>query len=204
MKIAIVGTGAMGSIYAGLLGLFLVASGPLERWGMEWLSVHMIMHVVEMFFLPPLLIIGAPSVPLMFAFPVDSRRRLLRASIRLFSARGYHGVSVDQIVAVHANAHYTYVFDGGDKLFCPLSIGEVESRLDGGRFVRVHRSHIVNIDRVVGYKRSGDNELVEMAAIEHYLVPVSRSRVASLKSRVAGLTGASADFASGRDRFAGQ
>jgi diguanylate cyclase len=117
---------------------------------------------------------------------------------------GTHFVAVDQIVAVHANAHYTYVFDGGDKLFCPLSIGEVESRLDGGRFVRVHRSHIVNIDRVVGYKRSGDNELVEMAAIQHYLVPVSRSRVASLKSRVASLTGASADFASGRDRFAAQ
>jgi NO-binding membrane sensor protein with MHYT domain len=117
---------------------------------------------------------------------------------------GTHFVAVDQIVAVHANAHYTYVFDGGDKLFCPLSIGEVESRLDGGRFVRVHRSHIVNIDRVVGYKRSGDNELVEMAAIPHYLVPVSRSRVASLKSRVASLTGAGADFASGRDRFAAQ
>jgi hypothetical protein len=117
---------------------------------------------------------------------------------------GTHFVAVDQIVAVHANAHYTYVFDGGDKLFCPLSIGEVESRLDGGRFVRVHRSHIVNIDRVVGYKRSGDNELVEMAAIQHYLVPVSRSRAASLKSRVASLTGASADFASGRDRFAAQ
>jgi diguanylate cyclase len=117
---------------------------------------------------------------------------------------GTHFVAVDQIVAVHANAHYTYVFDGGDKLFCPLSIGEVESRLDGGRFVRVHRSHIVNIDRVVGYKRSGDNELVEMAAIQHYLVPVSRSRVASLKSRVASLTGASAAFAPGRDRFAAQ
>ena len=108
---------------------------------------------------------------------------------------GTHFVAVDQIVAVHANAHYTYVFDGGDKLFCPLSIGEVESRLDGGRFVRVHRSHIVNIDRVVGYKRSGDNELVQMAAVHHYLVPVSRSRVASLKSRVASLTGAAEDFA---------
>ena len=33
---------------------------------------------------------------------------------------GTHFVAVDQIVAVHANAHYTYVFDGGDKLFCPL------------------------------------------------------------------------------------
>ena len=117
---------------------------------------------------------------------------------------GTHFVAVDQIVAVHANAHYTYVFDGGDKLFCPLSIGEVESRLDGGRFVRVHRSHIVNIDRVIGYKRSGDSELVEMAAGHHYLVPVSRTRVASLKSRVAGLTGATPVFVAGPNRFAAQ
>jgi NO-binding membrane sensor protein with MHYT domain len=117
---------------------------------------------------------------------------------------GTHFVAVDHIVAIHANAHYTFVFDGGDKLFCPLSIGEVESRLDDGRFVRVHRSHIVNIDRVVGYKRSGDSELVAMAAAHHYLVPVSRSRVASLKSRVASLTGAPPAFAPDRDRAAAQ
>src|SRR5262249_9960707 len=61
-------------------------------------------------------------------------------------------VAVDDIVAVHANAHYTYIFTGSAKLFCPLAIGDVESRLDATRFVRVHRSHIVNLDRVVGLK----------------------------------------------------
>jgi len=99
-------------------------------------------------------------------------------------------VAVDSVVAVHANAHYTYVFNGNDRLFCPLAISDVEQRLDSSRFVRVHRSHIVNIERVIGYKRSGDNELVEMQAAEHYAVPVSRSRVGSLKSRVAAITGA--------------
>ena len=114
-----------------------------------------------------------------------------------------HFVAVEDVVAVHANAHYTYIFDGNDKLFCPLAIGDVESRLDNSRFVRVHRSHIVNIDRVVGYRRSGDNELVEMAAVQHYAVPVSRSRVGSLKSRVAALTGV--DLATRRrHRFAAQ
>jgi diguanylate cyclase len=102
---------------------------------------------------------------------------------------GTHFLAVDDVVAIHANAHYTHLFNGKDKLFCPLAIGDVESRLDKRRFVRVHRSHIVNIDRVVGYKRSGDNELVEMAASHHYVVPVSRSRIGSLKSRVAALTG---------------
>ena len=117
---------------------------------------------------------------------------------------GTHFLAVEQVVDVHANAHYTYVFDGNDKLFCPLAIGDVESRLDNSHFVRVHRSHIVNIDRVVGYKRSGDNELVEMAAPHHYLVPVSRSRIGSLKSRGATLNGADPAFAPRRRHFASQ
>ena len=66
------------AFYAGLTGLILVVSGPLERWAMTRLSIHMVLHIVEMFYLPPLLIIGAPWVPLLFAIPVDQRRRLLR------------------------------------------------------------------------------------------------------------------------------
>jgi len=100
-----------------------------------------------------------------------------------------HFLAVEDVVAIHANAHYTYIFNGNDKLFCPLAIGDIESRLDNSRFVRIHRSHIVNIDRVVGYKRAGDNELVEMAAAHDYTVPVSRSRIGWLKTRVAALTG---------------
>jgi DNA-binding LytR/AlgR family response regulator len=94
-------------------------------------------------------------------------------------------IAVEDVVAVHANAHYTYVFDGARKLFCPLAIGEVESRLDKNRFIRVHRSHIINIDRVVGHRRNGDSELVELTGSDHYSVPVSRSRIGWLKSRIA-------------------
>ena len=115
-----------------------------------------------------------------------------------------HFLAVEQVVAVHANAHYTYIFDGNDKLFCPLAIGDVESRLDDRHFVRVHRSHIVNITRVVGYRRSGDNELVEMAGATPSLVPVSRSRIGSLKSRVASLAGHDPAVVRKRQRFAVQ
>jgi diguanylate cyclase len=93
-------------------------------------------------------------------------------------------IAVEDVVAVHANAHYTYVFNGTLKLFCPLAIGEVESRLDKNRFIRVHRSHIINIDRVIGHRRNGDSELVELTATDHYSVPVSRSRIGWLKSRI--------------------
>ena len=95
-----------------------------------------------------------------------------------------HHVAVEAIVAVHANAHYTYIFDGTAKLFCPLPISDVETRLDTSRFVRVHRSHIVNIERVIRLKRAGDSGLVELDAPDAYAVPVSRSRVGWLKSRI--------------------
>ena len=63
-----------------------------------------------------------------------------------------------------------------------------KQRLDPDRFIRVHRSHIVNIAHVIGHRRAGDNELIEMDA-DHYTVPVSRSRIGALKSRVAALNG---------------
>jgi NO-binding membrane sensor protein with MHYT domain len=93
-----------------------------------------------------------------------------------------HYVAVDDIVAVHANAHYTHIFDGRAQLFCPLAIGEVESRLDAARFARVHRSHIVNLDRIVGLKRAGDSGAIELP--DRSMVPVSRSRLGWLKARL--------------------
>lgn len=95
-----------------------------------------------------------------------------------------HYVAVDTVVAVHANAHYTHIFDGTAKLFCPLPISDVEAQLDTSRFLRVHRSHIVNIERVRRLKRVGDSGMVELDAADTYEVPVSRGRVGWLKSRI--------------------
>jgi NO-binding membrane sensor protein with MHYT domain len=95
-----------------------------------------------------------------------------------------HFLPVGEVVAVQANAHYTYLFDGANKLFCPLAIGEVEALLDRARFMRVHRSHIINIERVTGTRRAGDSELVELAGDSRLTVPVSRSRAGSLKMRI--------------------
>ena len=79
------------ALYVGLLGLVVAASGPLERWAMARLSIHMVLHILEMFYLPPLLIIGAPWIPLLFAVPVDQRRRLLRWYWHSGWASGFRG-----------------------------------------------------------------------------------------------------------------
>ena len=93
-------------------------------------------------------------------------------------------VAVENVLAVHANAHYTYIFDGARKLFCPLPIGVVEARLDRRRFARVHRSHIVNLDHVVGVKRSGEAGFAELDGPAPYAVPVARNKINWLKGQI--------------------
>jgi diguanylate cyclase len=95
-----------------------------------------------------------------------------------------HYLPVESIVAIHADAHYTQVFDGSTSYFCAFSIGEVEHRLDPSRFARVHRSHIVDVGRIIGAKFNGDGGSLELAGQERHSVPVSRGRVAEIKARL--------------------
>lgn len=87
-----------------------------------------------------------------------------------------------EIYAVRADAHYTYVFDGVEDHFCNLSISEIESRLDPQTFLRVHRSHLVNVAHAAALKRVRDQGLLELDCAEHHEVPVSRSRLPKLRA----------------------
>ncbi|TYC65722.1 carbon monoxide dehydrogenase [Stappia sp. BW2] len=93
-------------------------------------------------------------------------------------------IGIVDICAVHADAHYTRICDGNREFFCPLSISEAEQQLDPKIFNRVHRSHIVNLNRVVSYKRSGDGGVLVLAGQAAQSVPVSRSRWRRVKARL--------------------
>ena len=67
--------------------------------------------------------------------PDRTRRRLLRASIRLFSARGYHGVSVDQIVAeAQVNKRMVYHYFGSKEKIYRAALLDVYNRIEGVEF----------------------------------------------------------------------
>jgi diguanylate cyclase len=90
-------------------------------------------------------------------------------------------IKVEQIFAVRADAHYTFVFDGLNDFFSPLAIGEVEELLADGSFLRVHRSHLVNLDRVKCVRRAGDNAIAELTGLPK-AIPVSRSKFNELRA----------------------
>jgi diguanylate cyclase len=97
-----------------------------------------------------------------------------------------HYLPTDTIVLVQADTHYTTLFDGTARSFCPLSIGEVEARLDPERFLRVHRSYILAVAHIANLRRSGDGGVATLDTANAASVPVSRGRYPALKGRLSG------------------
>jgi cytochrome c oxidase assembly factor CtaG/ferredoxin len=70
------------SFYAGLITILVALMSPLDAFAGWLLTVHMIQHLLLMMVAPPLLLYGAPYLPLLFGL----RRDLLRDGLQPFLA----------------------------------------------------------------------------------------------------------------------
>jgi NO-binding membrane sensor protein with MHYT domain len=99
-------------------------------------------------------------------------------------ADGTHFIDSAEVRSVRADAHYTQVHDGSRERMCPWSISEAEAQLDPVWFVRVHRSHIVAIPHITLVRKEGDGAVIELDGPSPHRVPVSRAKIAEVKSRL--------------------
>ncbi|MDH5797332.1 MAG: LytTR family transcriptional regulator DNA-binding domain-containing protein [Paracoccaceae bacterium] len=89
----------------------------------------------------------------------------------------------NEIAAIRAEGHYTLLYIGKEKLFCPWSVTEAESRLVSAGFVRVHRGYLVNPKFVSSFERLKDNGVLYFDGVESLSkVPVSRSKIAAVRA----------------------
>lgn len=105
-------------------------------------------------------------------------------------------ISYNEVISVRADAHYTYVFNGNDDLFCPISITELETRLPKEDFFRTHRSYIVSLAHVSAVKRAADAGIAELDSPIQRSVPVSRGRMAALRKELSERHGKTGDTGS--------
>lgn len=78
-------------------------------------------------------------------------------------------VELDEIIRLQAESNYTHIFLTGKRLFVSAkTLKEYDEILQGHRFLRVHKSHLVNPRHINGYDKAGllhmsDNTIVEVA-----------------------------------------
>ena len=85
-------------------------------------------------------------------------------------------LDLDEIVYIQADAHYSLVHDMKVHYFCNLSLSDLEKRLPGDRFLRVHRSFIVNTSKVKALERTRDHGKLLFDREGRNSVPISRRR----------------------------
>ncbi len=88
---------------------------------------------------------GSPSQPL--------SRILVRDRGRIFP------LSLDEIEHLRADLKYTQIMARGESFLVRIALTELEARLDGSRFMRIHRSAIVNLDFVASMRPDDQSQL---------------------------------------------
>ncbi len=94
-----------------------------------------------------------------------------------------HLIDPEEIVFIKAENVYSRVVTIGGEFFCDLSLGVLEAGLSQERFFRIHRSYLVNLDRVQKVIREGNAVTLLMANSDNRL-PVSRNRAKDFLVRV--------------------
>jgi len=125
-----------------------------------------------------------PALP-----PVRERARLALADApldRIFVQQQDRilPVRVAEVTRFEAAGDYVRIHAGGRSHLASLSLADLAGRLDPARFVRVHRSHIVNVDRIA-YMQPHDDRRLLLRMDDGSDVLASRSGSRSLRSMIA-------------------
>ena len=90
-----------------------------------------------------------------------------------------HVVAVDKLDYVQAQDDYVCLYTEGKKLLKEQTLAELELLLDPGRFVRIHRSFILNVERLTRVEPYGKDSRIAILR-DGTRLPVSRSGYARL------------------------
>ncbi|QHT66199.1 response regulator transcription factor [Rhodocytophaga rosea] len=94
--------------------------------------------------------------------------------IALPTLEGYELVPVVHIIQCESDGNYTLVYlKNGKKFLISRTLKEIEELLEGQGFLRIHHSHLINLNEIIRYVR-GEGGYVVMS--DNTSVNVSRSR----------------------------
>ena len=94
-------------------------------------------------------------------------------------------VDYEAIHYVQADGDYSRVHTYDRSYLCTASLGELEEKLPGSRFARIHRSHLVNLGKVAAVKRAGSDRIrLALADAAKTELDVARRQSRQLRERL--------------------
>ena len=99
-------------------------------------------------------------------------------------------VLAQDVSFLRADGHYTQVYTHEGRLFCAWPITQAATRLLPAGFIQVHRSYLVNPNKIAKFERGKDKGSILFAQDLLPPVPVSRSKVKDVQELMAAQVGA--------------
>ena len=94
-------------------------------------------------------------------------------------------IDFDAVHYVQADGDYSRVHTYDRSYLCTTSLGELEERLPGNRFARIHRSYLVNLAKVAAVRRAGpDRFRLALADAAKTELDVARRQSRQLRERL--------------------
>ena len=91
-------------------------------------------------------------------------------------------IDLDSVACIKAEGHYSTLYAEDDETYlCNLSLSDLEARIASPHYVRVHRSHIVNMQYAKAFEKEDEQCYLIVDHREGLRVPISRSNVNRLK-----------------------
>jgi DNA-binding LytR/AlgR family response regulator len=111
----------------------------------------------------------APGTGCLYKLPVSKHGRIAL-------------LEMADVALLRAQGHYTDACAGGRHHFCGLSLSQLEPRLPPERFVKVHRSCIVNLAYATAIARRNDQLVLSLAGLCAHEIPVSRGKATHVRA----------------------
>jgi two-component system LytT family response regulator len=101
--------------------------------------------------------------------------------IGLPSLNGMIFVDANDIIHCEADDNYTHLFTTGQKYTISRTLKDVEESLSAFNFLRVHKSYLINLDKVVKYQKHEGGTIILQNKAE---IPVGRQSKEELERRL--------------------
>ncbi|WP_339715299.1 LytTR family transcriptional regulator DNA-binding domain-containing protein [uncultured Kriegella sp.] len=95
--------------------------------------------------------------------PTENQVLQIKDSLFLKKSQHFERVPIEEILFLEADSNYCTVYTRTDRFMYSVGLNKIEAQLPPDRFLRIHRSYVVNINLVDGFEGNmlfiGENKL---------------------------------------------